>query len=182
MLGATVFSHLRRGGPYYRVCDPSWTDPSDTSYARRAGGRWNPPDRPGRAGFGALYLNASLGAARANARRHALASFGTAIDDLLDEHLPDLQHYDVVQTDFVDAVSPTAVAALGLAATYPAAIPHPPCQAIAEVAYAQGEHGIVPLSAASSTAGVAEEELVIFDRDVASLATKTTRANFASWY
>ncbi len=181
-MGGIEFSHLRRGGIYYRVCDPSWTDPSDTSYSRAAGGRWNPPDRAGRPGFGALYLNLSVEGARANARRHALASFGATLDDLGDEHLPDLQHYDVSETDFVDAVSSAAVAALGLATSYPLMIPHPPCQGIAEEAYAQGEHGVVPMSATSNPGTVAEEELVIFDRDVAGLAKKTNRVKFGGWY
>jgi RES domain len=129
-----------------------------------------------------MYLNLSVEGARANARRHALASFGTTLDDLGDERLPDLQHYDVSESDFVDAVSPRAVAELGLAASYPLMIQHPPCQGIAEEAYAQGERGIVPLSATSDPAMPAEEELVIFDRDVAGLAMKTQRLKFEGWY
>ncbi len=173
-----LFRYLRRGEAYYRVCDPSWLDPSDTSFSKASGGRWNPPDRPGRPGFGALYLNATIDAARANARRHALVSFGVMIDDLDDDHRPDLQRYEIIVSDFVDAATPEAVAALGLAPSYPATIPHPPCQGIAEDAYAQNEHGIVPLSATSAD----EEELVIFDRSVAGLAVKTSRAHFANWY
>ena len=89
-----TFSHLRRGGTYYRVCDPSWPDPSDTSFSKTQGGRWNPPDRPGRPGFGALYLNATIALARANARRHVFFSFGATIDDLIDDdQRPELQHY-----------------------------------------------------------------------------------------
>jgi RES domain-containing protein len=175
-----TLSHLRRKGTYHRVCDPSWPDPSDTSFSKANGGRWNPPDRPGRPGFGALYLNATIEVARANARRHVLMSFGATIDDLIDDddHRPDLQRYEIVESEFVDAVTPAAVAAVGLAPSYPSAIPHPPCQGIAEYAYAQGEHGIVPLSAESP----AEEELVIFDRDVAALAVRTTRLRFSNWY
>jgi hypothetical protein len=87
----------------------------------------------------------------------------------------------VSETDFVDAVSSAAVAALGLA-SYPLMIPHPQCQGIAEEAYAQGEHGVVPMSATSNPATAAEEELVIFDRDVAGLAKKTKRLKFEGWY
>jgi hypothetical protein len=109
----------------------------------------------------------------------ACEPFGATIDDLVDDdHRPELQHYAIVESYFVDAVTPAAVAALGLAPSYPSAIPHPPCQGIAEDAYAQGELGIVPLSAVSPV----DEELVIFDRDVAALAVKTTRVKFASWY
>jgi RES domain-containing protein len=160
------------------VCDPSWADPSDTPFSKKAGGRWNPPDRPGRPGFGALYLNPGIAIARANARRHARESFGVMIEDLAAAHLPDLQRYAVIETGFVDAVTPSAIAALGLAPSYPSAIPHPPCQGNAEDAYAAGEHGVVPLSAASPT----DEELVVFDRDVPALTTKTMRQKFASWY
>ncbi|MGH2997143.1 MAG: hypothetical protein ACRDM9_12585, partial [Gaiellaceae bacterium] len=50
---------IRRGGPYNRLAEPSWSDPLDTSYSRRRGGRWNPPGS-----FGALYLNRDLRIAR----------------------------------------------------------------------------------------------------------------------
>lgn len=140
--------------------------------------RWNRADRLGSPGFGALYLNASLDVARANARRHAQESFGVSIDDLVDERLPDLQHYEVVSADFVDAVTPCAIAALGLPLAYPAAIARAACQEIAEVAYAQSEHGIAPLSAVLP----ADEELVVFDRDVTSLTRKGERAPFTRWY
>lgn len=173
-----TFEHLRRGGRYYRVTDPAWTDPSDTSYAKQSGGRWNEPDRDGRPGFGALYLNRSVDAARANARRHAYESFGALIEDLMPARLPDLQQYDVSDADFVDAATPAGVAKLGLAASYPEQIPHPPCQGIAAAAYAQNERGIVPLSAVAP----GEEELVIFDRDVPKLAAKIQRDPFASWF
>lgn len=79
------------------------------------------------------------------------------------------------EADFVDAVSPDAVAALGLAASYPLMIPHPPCQDIAEEAYAEGKRGIVPMSATSNPATAAEEELVIFVRDVAGWRKRRDR-------
>jgi RES domain-containing protein len=163
------FARVRRGGLYYRVVDPTWSDPSNTSYSKRAGGRWNEPDRPRRPGFGALYLNATLEVSRANAARHIQSLFGPSVtfDDLLLDALPQLQHYDVVETDFVDAVNTIA-------------IPHPPCQGIAAAAYAAGEHGIAVLSAVGVT--VRDEELVVFDRDVASIAAKGRRADFAAWY
>lgn len=166
------FAHLRRGGTYDRVCDPAWIDPSDTSFSWMGGGRWNPPDRAGRRGFGALYLNATMDAARANARRHAAAAFGATLDDLDDQRRPDLQAYDVSVARFVDAATPAGIAALGLAASYPIAIPHPPCQGIAEAAYAQHEHGIAVLSAVRP----GEEELVVFDRSVSALVKRTSRS------
>lgn len=67
--------------------------------------------------------------AHANAARHIAAQFGPCVtlDDLAASVLPQLQHYDVVATDVVDAVSSIAISGLGLAATYPWEIPHPPC-------------------------------------------------------
>jgi RES domain-containing protein len=176
------FAHVRRGGPYYRVVDPTWQDPSDTSYSRRAGGRWNEPDRPGRPGFGALYLNATLEVARANAARHIASQFGPSItfDDFAAGALPQLQYYDIVETDFVDAVSSIAINGLGLAASYPREIPHPPCQGIAAAAYANDEHGIAVLSAVGRTP--TDEELVVFDRDVHAIAGKGQRVDFSDWY
>jgi hypothetical protein len=176
------FAHVCRGGACYRVVDPTWSDPSDTSYLKRVGGRWNEPDRPGRPGFGALYLNATFEVSRANAVRHIQSQFGASVtfDDFVPGALPQLHHYDVVETTFADAVNRIAVAALGLAARYPRAIPHPPCQAIAVAAYAAGEHGIAALSAVGVT--VTDEELVVFDRDVANIAAKGRRVDFAAWY
>jgi RES domain-containing protein len=172
--------HVRRGGEYYRVCDPSWTDPSDTSYSKQKGGRWNPPDAALRPGFGALYLNASIDVARENVHRHIRSLFGAAatIDDLNPAVLPDLQHYEVTEEEFLDAVTPAGIAMLGLAATYPIDIPHPPCQGIAAAAYAAGDHGVAALSAVAP----AEEELVIFDRSVPALVAKHNRQAFADWF
>ncbi len=164
------------------MCDPSWTNASDTSHSKAIGGRWNPPDRPSRPGFGALYLNSTIDVARANARRHVYESFGLSIDDLVDgglhHRVPDLQHYRVKDASFVDAVTREAIVRLGLASPFPAAVPHPPCQGIAEEAYARGELGIVTLSAVAS----GDEELVIFDRFVSALARKTKREKFSAWY
>jgi hypothetical protein len=101
-----------------------------------------------------------------------------SIEDLRDELLPDLQHYEIATTPFVDAVTPEAIATLGLSATYPTDVPHPACQGISEDAYAAGEHGITALSVVAAT----DEELVVFDRDVPALATKTERRGFGNWY
>jgi len=144
------------------------------------GGRWNPPDRTGRPGFGALYLNRSLIAARENARRSVRARLGktATLADVAPEALPDLQHFRVATADFVDAITPSGIIELGLAATYPSDVPHPPCQGIAEAAYDAGDPGVAALSAVAP----AEEELVVFDRDVARLTAKGARDAFSSWF
>ncbi|MEA2663065.1 MAG: hypothetical protein QOI11_9 [Candidatus Eremiobacteraeota bacterium] len=172
--------HVRRGGAYFRVCDPAWVDPSDTKPSKRIGGRWNPPDRPGRPGFGALYLNRSLAVSRENARRYVRQRTDGAatLDDILPSALPDLQHYTIAEADFLDAVTPEGIGELGLAERYPTAIPHPPCQGIAEAAYAAGDPGVAVLSAVAPT----EEELAVFDRAVAALAVKDAREPFTAWF
>jgi len=122
-------------------------------------------------------MNATVDVARANARRHARASFGVELEDLADSRLPDLQWYDVVAAKHVDAVSARGIRMLELPADYPR-IPHAPCRQIAERAYAQNEHGIAALSAERAT----DEELVVFDRDVLVLTAKRERDPFAKWF
>jgi len=168
--------HLRRGGTYYRVCDPSWRDPADTSFSRRYGGRWNPPGA-----FGALYLNADIAVAAANARRSLASAFGDAVAfaDIRPERRPDLQLFTVATHAFVDAITPGGVAALGLPAVYPDGCEHDVCRTIARDLYAAGEAGIAARSAALADG----EELAIFDTH-ATLARRRRngRRKFAAWY
>jgi hypothetical protein len=127
-----------------------------------------------------LYLNQSLAASRENARRYVRMRAGAAatFDDIATSALPDLQHYAVAESNFVDAVTTDGIAELGLAATYPTATPHPPCQGISEAAYAASELGIAVLSAVAP----AEEELVVFDHAVAAVDMKGTREKFLAWF
>lgn len=163
-----------RGGRYYRVCDPSWIDPSDTDFSKSKGGRWNPPGE-----FGALYLNRSLNAALANAHRHVESLFGetATLYDFLPEALPDLQRYDVTERSFVDIVTPKGIESAKLSAEYPGNVTHDACQRIARGAYAANEAGVAAKSARASK----EEELAIFDREVTALAIKREREPFSVW-
>ncbi len=172
-----MFEHVRRGGRYYRVCDPSWADPSDTSYSRRKGGRWNVPSTKTSSGFGALYLNATIEVARANARRHVWSTFAVVLEDLVSEHLPDLQEYDVREQRFVDAVTRDGISQTGLPFDYATAIPHTPCQQVAQRAYDAGEDGIATLSAVKASG----EELVIFDPAVSALVNVGSRRKATNW-
>ena len=169
-------AHLKRGGTYYRVCDPSWRDPADTSFSRRYGGRWNPPGA-----FGALYLNLDIAVAAANARRSLASVFGDAVAfaDIRPERRPDLQLFTVAATPFVDAITPKGVAALGLPAAYPEGCGHDVCRTIARDLHTAGEPGIAARSAAIADG----EELAIFDTH-ASLAReqRNGRRKFAAWY
>ena len=148
-----------REGRYSRVCDPTWADCADTSFARRAGGRWNPAGE-----FGALYLNASVVVAAANARRvHAGRAIG--LFDLRPEALPMLALFDVPKIRVADAVTDAALQQLGLPPTFRAGDDWTPCQAIARTAYSRGLAGVASRSAADAQPGsTLGEELAVFDR------------------
>jgi RES domain-containing protein len=163
-----------RGGEYYRVAAPNWNDPLDTSYSKASGGRWNPPGE-----FGALYLNADLRVAAANARAQ---HFGRAIKlfDLLPEARPDLVPVEVPALGVVDASSSTGVAALGFAENFPFGVPWPPCQAIARAARADAIAGVAARSNAEATpTRTVGEELAAFE-GVSVVGRE--RIAFSKWY
>ncbi len=170
----TALPTARRGGEYYRVVAPDWTEPLDTAYSKQYGGRWNPPGE-----FGALYLNADLRVAAANARaQHA----GRALKlfDLLPKARPELVTVEVQRRDVVDAVSPAGVATLGFAETFPFGVSWLLCQAIARVAKADGVSGVATRSNAEATATrVVGEELAVFEGYAVS---QGARRPFAAWY
>lgn len=169
-------AHIRRGGAYYRVCKPDWVDCSDTSYAKRFGGRWNPSGE-----FGALYLCATVEVAAAVARsQHA----GRAITlfSLRPERRPQLQSFFVSQQAFVDIVTDRGVAAAGLPKRYPFGVDRSSCWGVARHANAQEERGIACRSAAESAPGFwLGEELAIFDNGPMP-RQKGRRREFAAWY
>ena len=166
---------LARSGRYYRVVDPTYRAPLDTSYAKAAGGRWNPPGE-----FGALYLCATFAVAAANARyQHA----GRAIKlfDLLPAARPDIVTVDVPRLDVVDIVTAPGIRAVGLPPAYPYGVLWPPCHAIARAAYADGVVGVAARSNAEATAtSSVGEELAVFDT-VTGVA-QVSREAFALWY
>ncbi|MGZ5231286.1 MAG: RES family NAD+ phosphorylase [Burkholderiales bacterium] len=168
-------ARVTRGGTYYRVCDPSWTNPADTSYAKRYGGRWNPPGE-----FGALYLDRTAIVAAVNARRSVQQEFGDAITfvDLRPERRPDLQAFTVTDHRFVDAITGRGIAALGLPTEYPEGCDHQRCQEIARALYQSDNAGI-----AARLAVTDGEQLAIFD-SCSSLARRKRngRQSFDHWY
>jgi RES domain-containing protein len=163
---------LERGGSYLRVCDPSWQNPPDTSYSKAAGGRWNAPGR-----FGALYLNATVEVASANARLNYESEIATLFD-LRPEYRPGLQLVEVASVMFVDVVTPEGVRSLRLPTTYPRVVTWNRTQPIAARAYDAGQRGIACRSAALPSG----EELAVFDRAVSTLVVPGARIGFAQWY
>jgi RES domain-containing protein len=166
---------LRRGGPYYRVVAPEWIDPADASYSKQRGGRWNPAGE-----FGALYLNATIQVAAANAReRHA----GRAIKlfDLLPEARPELVTFEILMVDVLDACTPDGIAVLGFAENFPYGILWEPCQMIASEAHAAALAGVAARSNAEATASASVgEELALFEHVV--VGPPQQRRRFHEWY
>lgn len=163
--------YVQRGGPYYRVCDPTWRNCGNTEPGKLKGGRWNPPGA-----FGVLYLNRTVELAAAQARHNYEDEIHTLFD-LLPEERPDLQDFEVPEREFVDAVTDEGLQALGLPPAYPQGVGHDVCQPIGLSAYKGGEHGISCRSAVDATG----EELALFDRD-GQPARPSTRRRFADWY
>ena len=167
----TVF----RGGPYHRVIAPGWHDPSDSSYSKERGGRWNPAGE-----FGALYLNATIKVAAANARaRHA----GRAIKlfDLLPEARPQLVTFEISRVRVLDACTSLGLSMIGFAHNFPYGVGWAPCQAIAREARAADLSGVASRSSAevTETASVGEE-LAVFER--LDVGRPSARLPFQEWY
>jgi RES domain len=160
---------IARRGRYYRVCDPSWNDCCDGSFAATLGGRWNPPQ-----GFRTLYLNRNIDTARANARRiYDGEAFG--LFDLNPVMRPHLQVVELTPCEPIDAVTDDGLRALGLPATYPDDIGWEICRPIGARAHDRGAVGISARSAALSGG----EELALFALE---LARKRHRILFDEWY
>jgi RES domain-containing protein len=171
-----AFKHVvRRGGAYYRVVAPQWIDPADTAYSKQRGGRWNPAGE-----FGALYLNATIQVAAANARaQHA----GRAIKlfDLLPEARPELVTLEAPMVDVLDASTPEGVAALGFADDFPYGVTWPACQAVGRDAHVDSLAGVAARSNAEATQTAwVGEELALFEEVV--VGPSRARRRFEEWY
>jgi len=173
------FRHVRRGGPYLRVADPSWTRPLDGRFARERGGRWNPPGS-----FPVVYLFGALDVARsfvlARFEGHPYSAF-----DLRPEAGPDLVETDVPEDRFVDVVSDDGCRAAGLPPTYPldldgAPIAHERCRPIGRLAWNRGEPGVACRSATARPNDTGEE-LAWFARGPRGLRTRRRRP-FPDWF
>ncbi len=169
--------HVRRGGFYLRVADPSWQDPLSGEPARARGGRWN-----ARGAFGIVYLNASREVARALVGAR-LEARGIRPEDVLPEAGPMLVRTTVPDDAYVNALTDAGLRSLDLPTTYPLdargrIIAHPICQAIGQLAWDAGERGIAcrPATNGAPTRG---EELAYFARE--SLHVEEVE-QFADWF
>ncbi|MCB0981414.1 MAG: RES family NAD+ phosphorylase [Acidimicrobiaceae bacterium] len=162
-------------GPYYRVADPSWSDPLDPTYASAgAGQRWNPSGLP------CLYLNADVGTARANvARLHRGLPYGP--EDLDPATAPLLVEVEIPSGVAADAFSGAGLAVMGLPPTYPLdasgdVVAHSVCQPLGNLAFDNGLDGV---DCRSATPG-GTRELAWYPRS--SVATELSRRAFSEWW
>ncbi len=163
---------------WLRVADPGWTDPLDSNFAARRGGRWNPPSS-----FPTLYLNADLDTARAQVVRLLEGSPVEPEDldpgfDLVVATLPRSQ-------DVADAHSSGGLEALGLPETYPAhrngrPVTHESCQPVGAQVKAHGLRGVHARSAA--TRNPEGRELAWFPATSRSAAVLIQRISFDEWW
>lgn len=118
--------------------------------------------------------------AAANARaQHS----GRAIKlfDLLPEARPELVTFKVPIVNALDACTPSGIAALGFANTFPYGVTWPACQTIAREAHAAGLAGVAALSNAEATADTCVgEELALFEE--VPVGELQARRKFHEWY
>lgn len=166
----------KRGGTYYRIANPQWVDPLATEYAKRNGGRWNPSGT-----FGALYLNATVEVAAANARwKHRNRAI--KLFDLKASARPILVTLDVPSLQALDAVSDEGLRGNGFTTAYPEGASTAQCQRVARAAFDEGVRGVACRSAAEAVGGRwLGEELALFDTAAAPREIAPRRA-FADWY
>ena len=171
------------GGTYSRVADPDWDDPLDTDFSVATGGRWNAPGT-----FPVLYLNETLGAARANVfmRLAEQRRLGITLDMLDPLGLPVLVDVIVSPGTAVDLTSDDGLAAVGLPTSYPLdtageRVDHARCRPVGVAAHEAQHQGIRVRCAAPGAARI-DIELAWF-RDKGGSAELTGKPrSFRDWF
>lgn len=168
------------GATWFRIADPSWADPLDSTHAAARGGRWNPPDS-----WNTLYLNADVVTARLNLQLFT-AAFPYEPEDLLPDRAPVLVSCRLPRRQAAaDVHTPTGVTAAGLPPTYPldgdgAVVEHAATQPVGERAHDAGLRGV---HCRSATSPLGEgRELAWFPATSRSRARLLERLHFDDWY
>lgn len=165
---------------WWRIADPAWHNPVDTTYAAQVGGRWNPPDS-----WPTLYLNEDTVTARLNMQLFT-AAWPYEPEDLRPEHAPVLVAVTLPRSQRVaDVHTPGGVAAAGLPATYPRdqdgnLVGHELCRTVGQAVHEAGLRGI---RSRSATSPLGEgRELAWYPATARSQATITQTRTFTHWY
>jgi hypothetical protein len=171
---------IRRGGRYYRLAEPDWSDSLDSGYSHTRGGRWNEPGA-----FPVLYLNDSIQTARLQVM-HKLARQPYGPEDLNPDEQHDLIAVEVPAEEYLDCISDEGLDLLGLPASYPRyrngrPVAHTTCRPVGQYAWDSGLPGIACRSAAMGAAPT-NEELAFFDRPQQPRPALVERLPFASWW
>ena len=171
------------GGTYSRVADPDWDDPLDTDFSVATGGRWNAPGT-----FPVLYLNETLGAARANVfmRLAEQRRLGITLDMLDPLGLPVLVDVIVSPGTAVDLTSDDGLAAVGLPISYPLdtageRVDHARCRPVGVAAHEAQHQGIRARCAAPGAARIDIELAWFRDKGGSAALTGKPRA-FRDWF
>lgn len=170
------------GGAYLRIADPDWLDPLDGSASMVRGGRWNAAGS-----YPAIYLNADIETARANAElliERTTEGMPFTVDDLDPEGLPVLVTVDLPSCDVLDAVSPRGLADAGLPVTYPRRpagdpLPWEACQRVGMRAHDDGLSRIAYRSSARAAGG---GEVAWLPRNGGPLQAVADPQPFAEWF
>lgn len=171
---------LANGHEWWRIADPVWNDPLDPDYAKRSGGRWNPPDS-----FPTLYLNEDRVTARLNLRLF-ISGWPYEPEDLRDDTGPLLIGATLPRDQRVcDVHSRQGVVAVDLPQSYPLdadgkLVPHATCQKIGQRARDRGLRGVRCRSARAPDG--AGRELAWFPATGRSRARRKTTLPFEDWY
>lgn len=165
---------------WWRISDPSWTDPLSPAFARRRGGRWNPP-----ASFPTLYLNEDVVTARLNLRAF-IEEWPYEPEDLRDDTGPVLVGCTLPRRQVVcDAHSPAGLQSAGLPNTYPLEsdgkpVSHARCQPVGTRAREAGLRGVRARSARSPDG--AGRELAWFPATARSAARRVLTLAWTAWF
>lgn len=165
---------------WWRIAERSWSNPLDAGFAKRLGGRWNPPES-----FPTLYLNEGRVTARLNLRAF-IAQWPYEPEDLRSDTGPVLVGAALPRNQRVcDVHTPTGVRLVGLPRTYPydksgQLVGHRRCQAIGERVKTAGLRGVRTRSA--QTRDGAGRELAWFPATSRSIARRIAYLHFDDWY
>ena len=168
------------GHVWWRIADPTRRDPLDPGFAKRHGGRWNPPGS-----FAVLYLNQGVSTARENLRAF-IARWPYGPEDLRDDTGPALVGCLLPRRQVAcDAHSRDGLHAAGLPPTYPlyddgTPVPHEACQAIGVRVHAAGLRGVRARSAGKHHGD--GRELAWFPASRRSTARGVEWLAFTNWF
>ena len=165
---------------WWRVADPTWSDPLSPMYSKKTGGRWNPPES-----FPTLYLNGDKRTARCNLQLFA-GEEPYEPEDLRGDTAPVLIACQLPRNQVVcDVHTNAGLRAADLPDTYPLdpdgdVVEYSVCQEIGEQVRIDGKRGVHARSARSLDP--ADLELAWFPASSRSIARGVQRLEFSAWY